>query len=119
MSFGGHQRRERRPGYASDQKRRRAFVAAHLRQHGEQVRRGIWRARCPLCGHVKELPISDWWADHVDPVAAGGTERGELRLSCKECQLRQGSQVGNSRNPLAQSRKRKPEPHPGRINPSS
>lgn len=116
MSFQGTRHsHDRRPGYAADQRRRRAFVAGYLRLHGEQVQRGVWRARCSLCGQVKTLPLSDWWADHVDPVASGGRERGELRLSCKACQLRQGSQVGNARNPMAQPRKRKAERHPGLL----
>jgi len=108
---------QRRPGYAADQRRRRAVVSAHLHEHGHQVEHGVWQARCAVCGQVKTLRISDWWADHVDPVAAGGREQGELRLSCKACQIQQGSQVGNARNPRAQSRKRAPEPHPGAISP--
>ena len=110
---GARGSRDRRPGYAADQRRRRAFVASDLRQHGEQVERGIWRARCELCRHVKTLPLSHWWADHVHAVADGGSEHGPLRLSCKACQIAQGSAVANARNPKAQSRKRAEEKHPG------
>ncbi len=113
--FSGATGRDRRPGYVADHKRRRAFVVAHLRQHGEQVERGVWRARCQVCGHVKTLRISDYWADHVTPVAAGGSEHGPLQLSCKACQITQGSQVANARNPKAVPRKRPPEDHPGRL----
>lgn len=76
---------------------------------------GTWTARCRVCGAQCRLALRDWWADHITPVSQGGSEEGELRLSCKQCQLTQGSRLGNARNPLAQSRKREEERHPGRI----
>ena len=112
---GGRSPSERRPGYSRDAKRRRKFVERALRQDGERVGSDEWRAVCTVCKQLMTLPLSDWWADHINPVAEGGEEGGPLRLSCKHCQLRQASRVGNARNPLAQSRKREPEKHPGDL----
>ena len=110
---------ERRPDYGADQRRRRAFVRSYLREHGEQVERGIWRCTCELCGRSLVLPLSEWWADHVTAVADGGSEDGPLQLSCKACQITQGSRVANAHNPRAVPRKRPPEAHPGAIAPQS
>jgi hypothetical protein len=112
---GARSASERRPDYQADRKRRREFVRQHLHDHGERMSDSTWKASCQCCGKVKTLPFSDWWADHVHAVAQGGSEHGDLRLSCKECQLRQGSAVGNARNPMAVSRKRKGERHPGDL----
>ena len=114
---GARPSQERRPDYDADRKRRRAFVRQHLRDNGQEVDRGVWLATCQVCGQVRALPLSDWWADHIHVVARGGSEHGPLRLSCKLCQLKQGSTVANERNPLAQSRKRAQEQHPGAVLP--
>jgi len=106
--------RRPRPGYEADRRRRREFVRTQLRQHGEREGAG-WRAQCQVCGHVRVLPISRWWADHVTPVALGGSEDGPLRLSCAECQIKQGSKVANAVNPKAVPRRRPKEDHPGFI----
>ena len=106
---------ERRPGYSRDAKRRRKFVERALRKDGERVAPGEWRAVCTVCKQLMTLPLSDWWADHIVPVADRGEEGGPLRLSCKYCQLKQASRVGNARNPMAQSRKREEEKHPGDL----
>ena len=113
---GTRQARERRPEYEADRKRRRAFVTAHLRQHGVREGQGVWTAVCQVCGVRKTLPLSEWWADHIHAVADGGSEHGPLRISCKACQITQGSQVANARNPRAQPRRRQQEDHPGLIN---
>ena len=110
---GARSPRERRPDFDADRRRRRAFVKRELREHGMDMGDGTWAARCQVCGESKALPLRDWWADHIDPVAGGGPESGPLRLSCKACQVRQGSRVANARNPLAQPRRRPEEPHPG------
>jgi hypothetical protein len=115
-AFSSGQPRKRRPGYDAERKRRRAFVRAHLRQHGERID-GKWQAVCQVCGRTRILPLARWWADHVTPVALGGDEHGPLRLSCAECQVKQGSQVANAVNPMARARKRKEERHPGLLNP--
>jgi hypothetical protein len=106
---------ERRPGYSADRKRRRRFVERALRADGVRMADGQWRAVCQVCKQTMTLPLSDWWADHILPVAQRGDEGGPLRLSCKYCQLKQASRVGNARNPMAQSRKRPQEKHPGDL----
>jgi hypothetical protein len=116
MAFdGGRTQGERRPGYAADRKRRRKFVEHALRADGVRTPDGQWRATCTVCRQTMTLPLSDWWADHITPVAQRGEEGGPLRLSCKYCQIKQASMVGNARNPRAQPRKREPEKHPGDL----
>jgi hypothetical protein len=112
---GGRSPHERRAGYNADRRRRRKFVERALRQDGTRVGRDEWRAVCTVCKQTMTLPLSDWWADHINPVAESGEEGGALRLSCKYCQLKQASRVGNARNPRAQSRKRAEEKHPGDL----
>ena len=51
----------------------------------------------------------------MTPVALGGSEDGPLRLSCAECQIKQGSKVANAVNPKAVPRRRPKEDHPGFI----
>lgn len=106
---------ERRPGYNADSRRRRKFVERALHADGVREGDGDWRAVCQVCKQLMTLPLSDWWADHIIPVADCGEEGGPLRLSCKYCQLKQASRIGNERNPMAQSRKREPEKHPGDL----
>ena len=112
---GSRSSSERRPGYNADRRRRRKFVERALRADGIREGEGQWRATCTVCKQTMTLPLSDWWADHILPVAERGEEGGPLRLSCKYCQLKQASRVGNARNPMAQSRKREPEKHPGDL----
>lgn len=112
---GGRSPSERRPGYAADRKRRRKFVEHALRADGIREGDGQWRATCTVCKQTMTLPLSDWWADHILPVAERGEEGGPLRLSCKYCQLKQASRVGNARNPMARPRKREEEKHPGDL----
>lgn len=76
---------------------------------------GQWRAVCHVCKQLMTLPLGDWQADHIQPVAIRGDETGPLQLSCVYCQRKQASKIGNARNPMAQPRKREEEPHPGDI----
>lgn len=95
--------RDRRPGYDSERRRRRAFVQAALNAQGERLGDGLWRARCPACGEVKALALREWQADHIIPVCAGGYEDGPLRLSCSLCQRRQGGREANRRRAFVRS----------------
>jgi len=112
---GGRSPSERRPGYSRDAKRRRKFVERALRQDGERVGSDEWRAVCTVCKQLMTLPLSDWWADHINPVADRGEEGGPLRLSCKACQIKQAARIGNANNPLAVPRRRPEERHPGDL----
>ena len=89
--------RQSRPGYDAERRRRRAFVKAELHHVGEHLGNNVWLAVCELCGVPKALPFSEWWADHVHPVALGGSEAGPLRLSCASCQRRQGARLARER----------------------
>jgi len=89
--------RDRRPDYDRERRRRRKFVRDQLNMHGVHIGDGVWAATCATCGRSKSLPIRDWLADHITPVSAGGSESGPLRLSCVQCQRRQGGHIG-SRN---------------------
>ncbi|MBM0279678.1 HNH endonuclease [Micromonospora tarensis] len=75
-------KRERRPrtSYAED-KRRAAAVAAHRREQGD------W------CPGWKRDPhkATDLTADHIDAVAAGGSEGGELQVLCRSCNSAKGA----------------------------
>jgi len=112
---GGRSTHERRPDYGRDAKRRRKFVERALRADGLCVAPGEWRAVCTVCKHLMTLPLSDWWADHINPVADCGEEGGPLRLSCKHCQIKQASRIGSAHNPMAQPRRRAEEKHPGDL----
>jgi hypothetical protein len=104
----------RRPGYAALSRRRREFVRRHLKDHGTHVGDGLWQAQCCVCSRTLTLPMREWWADHITPVAMGGREDGPLQLSCGDCQRKQGSVIGNARN-WTHQRKREPEKHPGVV----
>ncbi|MFC3504822.1 HNH endonuclease [Micromonospora krabiensis] len=72
--------RRPRPTHAED-KRRAAAVAAHRREHGD------W---CP--GWRRDPhEASDLTADHVDAVAAGGAESGDLQVLCRSCNSAKGA----------------------------
>lgn len=101
--------------YTRDQSRRRRFVKTWLREHGEQVGPNVWRCECQVCRQTLTLPLPQWTADHIHPVALGGDESGPLQLACAHCQQKQASAIGNARNPRAQPRRRQSEPHPGAI----
>jgi len=73
--------RQRRPGWDAGRKRREAIVKQHRAQYGD------W---CPLCGR-SEVKLS---ADHITPVALGGSEDGPLRVACMDCQHKQAGHVG-------------------------
>lgn len=87
----------RRPGYERERRRRRQFVRDRLNMQGVHLGDGVWQATCTTCWQVKSLPVRDWFADHIIPVAAGGSEDGPLRLSCAACQRRQGGLIANRR----------------------
>lgn len=52
---------------------------------------GKLAAVCPECGKW----TTEFVADHVQPVALGGSELGELRVHCVQCSRRQGGRVSN------------------------
>ena len=61
-----------------------------LNEHGFLLSDGkTMAARCPECGAVKVK----WVADHVVPLADGGTEDGALTVHCKTCSGRQGMRI--------------------------
>src|SRR5674476_689349 len=74
---------ERRPEYNSSHeiKRRAAVVAAFMAEHGHALDDGTVIAYCPDCRQRRAHFI----ADHVVPIAQGGTEDGELRVHCRVC----------------------------------
>jgi len=86
---------ERRPEYNSshERKRRAAVVAAFLAEHGHTLDDGTVIAYCPDCRQRRAHFI----ADHVVPVAMGGTESGELRVHCRVCSGRQGALIAARR----------------------
>ena len=49
---------------------------------------GQW---CPHCGR-NDVKLA---ADHIDPVALGGSEFGEVGVMCVECMRQQASRVGH------------------------
>ncbi len=87
----------RRPGYDAERRRRRQFVKDMLSATGTYLGDGLWLANCTLCHRRLALPLAQWTADHVIPIAAGGTESGPLRLSCMRCQRAQGGREGQRR----------------------
>ena len=61
-----------------------------LNEHGFLLSDGkTMAARCPECRAVKVK----WVADHVVPLAEGGTEDGALQVHCKTCSGRQGARI--------------------------
>ena len=113
--FADARRGPRSTEYTRDQPRRRRFVKAWLRDHAEQVERDVWRCECQVCHRTLTLPLPQWTADHIHPVALGGDESGPLQLACAQCQRVQAAHVANKVNPRAQPRRRPAEPHPGAI----
>lgn len=86
-------RRTQRPGYNSwaERKRRKREVDAFLAANTVDVNdKGQRIAVCPECGHYR----GEWVADHVQPIAQGGTEDGALRVHCKVCSNQQGARLG-------------------------
>jgi 5-methylcytosine-specific restriction protein A len=92
---GGKAAAGRRPGLSNDwgeRQRRAAFVAEHRRTVGDI---------CPGYG-VPEHHATDLTADHVVPVAAGGSEDGPLAILCRSCNGRKSDRAG----PIAPARSR-------------
>jgi 5-methylcytosine-specific restriction protein A len=73
----------RRPGYTNAERvRRLRTVQAWVAEHGPY---------CPGWGREGHLvALRDLTADHVAPVAAGGSESGALRILCRGCNSRRG-----------------------------
>ena len=69
-----HQRRRS----TMERSRRARAVAAHRARHGN------W---CPGW-HREPHAADDLTADHIVPVAAGGSESGELQVLCRSCNSR-------------------------------
>ena len=87
-----------RPDYNSTAqvKRRRRAVDLFLLDNAVPTDDGRLVAVCPQCGSWR----SKFVADHVVPIAEGGTEDGALQVHCSVCSGRQGAM-------LAARRKRK------------
>ena len=70
-----------------------------LNEHGFMLSDGVTKAaHCPECREVRVK----WVADHVVPLAEGGTEDGALQVHCKTCSGRQGARI------TAKKRRRRP-----------
>jgi len=84
-------RRLQRPtrNSSSERKRRADVVAAFRAQHGVFCSDGSVVARCPECNKMKARFV----ADHIVPIAFGGTEDGPLRVHCLSCSGRQGARI--------------------------
>ena len=69
-------------------RQRKAFVDAWIRAHGH-VRPGI-----------DGIPhqATDLTADHIHPVALGGSDRDGLRVLCRSCNASLGASLGNALN---------------------
>jgi hypothetical protein len=88
------ERKLARPEYgtSAERKRRHDTVAAFMAEHGFLLSDGkTTAARCPECREVRVRFI----ADHVVPIAEGGTEDGELGIHCARCSGRQGAAIAN------------------------
>jgi len=73
-------RRRRTP---KERTRRQDLIAAHVRANG-------WV--CP--GYERPAhEARDLTADHVQPVARGGSETGEIRVMCRSCNSARGARV--------------------------
>ena len=90
---------ERRPDYNSwpERRRRQKTVADWLAVHGRKCANGDIIARCPECHTMRARFI----ADHITPIAEGGSEDGPLAVHCGSCSARQGDR-------LSKARRRKP-----------
>jgi len=69
-------KRQTRPRPSRSEDARRADTVAAWRAH-----HGNW---CPGW-HRNPHPATDLTADHIHPVAAGGTEAGPLTVLCRSC----------------------------------
>ncbi len=89
------ERREARPERTSyaETKRRREVVAQFMAEHGITLPNGDVIARCPQCHQMKARFV----ADHVVPLAVGGSETGRLRVHCASCSGRQGAAITNAK----------------------
>ena len=85
------QNRQPRPGYNSSAeiRRRRKVVAQFLAENGQTNDDGLLIALCPQCGHWRVKFI----ADHITPIAEGGSEDGPLQVHCSVCSGRQGARL--------------------------
>lgn len=81
-TLGKRARRPRIP--AAEDKRRSQTVAAWRAAHGD------W---CPGW-HRPPHPSADLTADHITPVAAGGSETGPLTVLCRSCNSAKAARVG-------------------------
>lgn len=75
-----------RTGYGSAEiRRRRQLVQDHLEAYG---------AVCPgWRREMHEVDPKQLTADHVVPVAAGGSQHGPLQVLCKSCNSSKGAQT--------------------------
>ena len=78
------------------------------RTHRRILRRD--RGICYVCGGAGAKAV-----DHIVPVSQGGSEDDSnlKAIHGKPCHERKSSLEGVAANPMAQSRKRKEEKHPG------
>jgi 5-methylcytosine-specific restriction protein A len=82
-------RAQRRPYYDKYASQRRQAVEEWRQANGDY---------CPMCGRYdfdkngRPLKLT---ADHIDPVALGGSEDGPMGVHCIDCQRRQGSLIAN------------------------
>lgn len=91
------ERKLARPEYNSSAqiRRRRETVAEWLSVHGIKLANGDLIARCPDCKQMRARFI----ADHITPIALGGSEDGPLTVHCASCSGKQGAAITNRRRP--------------------
>jgi 5-methylcytosine-specific restriction endonuclease McrA len=70
-----------RPRTGRERRRRQALISTHVARYG-------WT--CPGYG-CPAHPSRDLTADHVLPVAAGGSEEGAISVLCRSCNGRRGA----------------------------
>jgi 5-methylcytosine-specific restriction protein A len=76
-------KRDQRPRVSAEDERRRRVVDTWRTTYGDL---------CPGWG-VDAHRSADLTADHVVPVAAGGSEQGDLTVLCRACNARKRASV--------------------------
>jgi 5-methylcytosine-specific restriction endonuclease McrA len=74
-----------------ERRRRKQVVDEWVEQYGHV---------CPRCGARDVYPDGSdvqITADHVTPIAMGGSESGDLRVLCRRCQTTQAAQLAAMR----------------------
>lgn len=81
-----HTRSREQPHHRRAKRARRPYTYAEQQRRAEAVRAWI-EANGYVCPgwHRPPHPSRDLTADHVQAVAAGGDERGELGVLCRSC----------------------------------